>query len=47
MSSRELVPLINEKDPHFSADSQVILGKRYAEVAYKACYANDNGSSAQ
>ena len=38
VSSRELVPLINENDPHFSADSQIILGRRYAEVAYKACY---------
>lgn len=45
VSSRELVPLINEKDPHFSANSQVILGKRYAEVAYKVCY--DNGNNAQ
>lgn len=38
VSSRELVPLINENDPHFSADSQIILGRRYAEAAYKACY---------
>lgn len=39
VSSKELVPLIDENDPHFSADSQIILGKRYAEAAYKACYA--------
>ena len=38
VSSRELVPLINESDPHFSADSQIILGRRYAEAAYEACY---------
>ena len=38
VSSQELVPLINENDPHFSADSQIILGRRYAEAAYKACY---------
>lgn len=38
VSSAELVPLINEKDPHFSADSQIILGRRYAEAVYKLCY---------
>lgn len=38
VSSKELVPLINENDPHFSADSQIILGRRYAEAAYNACY---------
>lgn len=38
VSSGELVPLINESDPHFSADSQIILGRRYAEAVYKACY---------
>lgn len=38
VSSKELVPLINESDPHFSADSQIILGRRYAEAAYNACY---------
>jgi len=41
VSSRELVPLINENDPHFSADSQIILGRRYAEAAYKACYSKE------
>lgn len=45
VSSKELVPLINEKDPHFSADSQIILGRRYAETAYKVCYGN--GKEAQ
>ena len=38
VSSKELVPLINESDPHFSADSQIILGRRYAEATYNACY---------
>lgn len=38
VSSKELVPLINESDPHFSADGQIILGRRYAEAAYNACY---------
>lgn len=38
VSSGELVPLIDENDPHFSADSQIILGRRYAEAVYKACY---------
>lgn len=38
VSSKELVPLINESDPHFSADSQIILGRRYVEAAYNACY---------
>ena len=38
VSSKELVPLIDERDPHFSADSQIILGRRYAEAAYEACY---------
>ncbi len=38
VSSGELVPLINESDPHFSADSQIMLGRRYAEAVYKACY---------
>lgn len=38
VSSRELVPLIDETDPHFSADSQFILGKRYAEAVYRICY---------
>lgn len=38
VSSKELVPLINENDPHFSADSQIILGRRYADAVYKACY---------
>lgn len=33
VSSKELVPLINESNPHFSADSQIILGRRYAEAA--------------
>ena len=41
VSSAELVPLIDESDPHFSADSQVILGRRYAEAAYKACYSKE------
>lgn len=40
VSSKELVPLINENDPHFSADSQIILGRRYADAAYKACYSD-------
>lgn len=38
VSSGELVPLIDEKDPHFSADSQIILGRRYAEAVYRLCY---------
>lgn len=38
VSSEELIPLINESDPHFSADSQIILGRRYAEAVYKVCY---------
>lgn len=38
VSAGELVTLIDESDPHFSADSQIILGRRYAEAAYKACY---------
>lgn len=38
VSSRELVPLADENDPHFSADSQIILGRRYAEAAWEACY---------
>lgn len=38
VSSKELVPLINENDPHFSADSQIILGRRYAEVVFNVCY---------
>lgn len=41
VSSDELVPLMNESDPHFSADSQIILGRRYAEAAYKACYTKE------
>lgn len=41
VSSRELVPLVDENDPHFSADSQVILGRRYAEAAWKACYSGN------
>ena len=32
VSSRELVPLINENDPHFSADSQIILGIQQIQV---------------
>ena len=40
VSSEGLTPLIDENDPHFSAESQVTLGKRYAEVVYKACYDN-------
>lgn len=50
VSSQELIPLINENDPHFSADSQIILGRRYAAAAYKACYTSstqaDNGNIA-
>lgn len=38
VSSSELVPLINEKDPHFSADSQIILGRRYAKKVCEMCY---------
>lgn len=38
VSSSELVPLINEKDPHFSADSQIILGRRYAKKICEMCY---------
>ena len=41
VSSKELVPLIDENDPHFSADSQIILGRRYADAAYKACYSEE------
>lgn len=41
ISSGELVPLIDENDPHFSADSQIILGRRYADVAYRVCYLNE------
>lgn len=33
VSSEGLKPLKNEKDPHFDADSQIILGRRYAEAA--------------
>lgn len=38
VTSSELVPLINEKDPHFSADSQIILGRRYAKKVCEMCY---------
>ena len=41
ITSKELVPLIDENDPHFSADSQIILGRRYADAAYKACYSEE------
>ena len=32
VSSEGLTPLKDEKDPHFDANSQIILGKRYAEA---------------
>ena len=35
VSSEGLTPLKNEKDPHFDANSQLILGRRYAEAAKK------------
>lgn len=38
VSSEGLTPLIDENDPHFGADGQIILGKRYAEAIYNACY---------
>ena len=32
VSSKGLQPLIDESDPHFSAESQIILGERYAKA---------------
>lgn len=41
VSSKELVPLINESNPHFSADSQIILGRRYAELIMHVTLKNE------
>lgn len=38
ISSEGLLPVKDESDPHFSTDSQIILGKRYAEAILKQCY---------
>ena len=38
VSSEGLSPLIDENDPHFDTNSQVILGERYAKEILKHCY---------
>lgn len=40
VSSAECTWLKNEKDPHFSRDGQILLGKRYAEIIYEILYEN-------
>ena len=38
VSASGLTPLINTTDPHFDAESQLILGERYAEKVLQSCY---------
>lgn len=38
ISSKGLMPMLDETDPHFSSESQVILGERYADVMLDAVY---------
>lgn len=38
VSSKELKPLIDETDPHFDTQSQIILGERYADEILKNIY---------
>lgn len=42
VSSKGLMPLIDYKDPHINADSQIILGERYAEKVLEHCYKNND-----
>lgn len=38
VSSKGLLPLIDESDPHFDAESSVVLGERYAKSMLKHVY---------
>ena len=38
VSSVGCTPLIDESDPHFSRDGQILLGERYAEKILEYCY---------
>ncbi|MDD4968669.1 MAG: sialate O-acetylesterase [Paludibacter sp.] len=38
VSAEDLTPLINISDPHFNAQSQLLLGERYAEKVLHSCY---------
>ena len=41
VSSEDTTPLIDETDPHFDRDSQLLLGKRYADKVLKMVYNKD------
>ena len=38
VEAKDLKPLKDESDPHFSAESQIVLGERYARKAKDLCY---------
>ena len=38
VSAEDLTPLINISDPHFNAESQLLLGERYAEKVLQSSY---------
>ena len=38
VSSEGCTPLIDDSDPHFSRDGQLLLGERYAEKVMEWCY---------
>lgn len=40
ISSEGATPLLDETDPHFSRDGQILLGKRYADKIMKLVYNN-------
>lgn len=41
ISSEGTTPLVDENDPHFCRDSQLLLGKRYAEKVLKMVYTKE------
>lgn len=38
VSAKGCMMLIDEKDPHFSRDGQILLGERYADKVLRMCY---------
>ena len=38
ISAENCSMLIDEDDPHFSRDAQIVLGERYADAVLKICY---------
>lgn len=42
ISAENCTMLIDEEDPHFSRDAQIMLGERYADAVLRICYKTRN-----